>query len=57
MIDRQARDLAAELIRHLVSGQITTDQFEDRLPKSPDRAIQEIYSSGPYLLYSDDDEH
>ena len=57
MIDRQARDLTAELIRHLVSGQITTDQFEDRLPNSADRAIQEVYSSGPYLLYSDDDEH
>jgi hypothetical protein len=35
----------SELLRHLVSGQITNDEFEDRLPEgSPDRAVTEIAS-------------
>ena len=32
MVDRKARDKFAELLRHLATGQITNDEFEDRAP-------------------------
>src|SRR5262245_1910620 len=57
MIDREARRQVSELLRHLVSGQITNDEFEDRLPKgSRDRAVTQI-SSQAWFLYSDLWEH
>lgn len=57
MIDRDARRQVSELLRHLVSGQITNDEFEDRLPQgSADRAVNEI-SSEAWYLYSDLWEH
>jgi hypothetical protein len=57
MIDREARRQVAELLRHLVSGQITNDEFEDRLPQgSADRGVSEI-SSEAWYLYSDLWEH
>lgn len=34
MIDREARNKLAELMRSLSSGLITNDEFEDELPKS-----------------------
>lgn len=34
MIDRKARDILAENFRHLICGQISNDQFEDRLKKA-----------------------
>ena len=57
MIDHEARRRVSELLRHLVSGQITNDAFEDALPEgSGDRAVQEI-SSEAWYLYSDLWEH
>ena len=53
MIDRSARNRLAELIRSLVSGSITNDEFEDRLPESNDKAVSEIFHHGAWFLYSD----
>jgi hypothetical protein len=57
MIDRKARDLLAENYRHLISGQITNDQFEDRLLKSKDAGVEEIFHRGAWPLYDDLHEH
>lgn len=57
MIDRTSRNQLAELIRSLATGDITNDQFEDALPVSEDRAIDEVYSNGAWRLYSDLHEH
>src|SRR5262249_51708423 len=57
MIDRDGRSQLAELLRHLVAGQITNDEFEDRLPVgSSDRAVNEV-SQEAWYLYSDLYEH
>lgn len=57
MIDYDARRRVSELLRHLVSGQITNDAFEDALPEgSADRAVQEV-SEEAWYLYSDLWEH
>jgi hypothetical protein len=57
MVDRASRRTAGELLRHLVAGQITNDEFEDRMPqKSPDPAIGEIFFAG-WSLYSDQREY
>jgi hypothetical protein len=53
MIDAQARTRFAGLIRQLVAGLITNDQFEDRLPQSKDPAVHEVFFSGIWGLYSD----
>ncbi|BCS52267.1 hypothetical protein [Geobacter sp. SVR] len=57
MIDRKARDILAESYRHLITGQITNDEFEDRLKFSKDIAIHEIYYRGAWPLYDDLHEH
>lgn len=57
MIDRKARDILAENYRHLITGQITNDEFEDRLKFSKDIAIDEIYYRGAWPLYDDLHEH
>lgn len=57
MIDRQNRKKLSEMLRHLVSGQITNDQFEDNAPKkSQDRAIWAIRHQA-WFLYSDLEEY
>ncbi len=43
MIDREARTKLAELIRHLVAGMITNDEFDDRRPNSTELAIREVF--------------
>ncbi|WP_143707314.1 hypothetical protein [Uliginosibacterium sp. TH139] len=54
MIDRLARDKFAELLRHLVAGQISNDEFEDNLPLgSSDRAVSAIFWNGAWMLYDD----
>ena len=54
MIDRKSRTELAELIRHLVAGQLTNNQFEDRLALwSSDPAVWEVFSCGAWCLYSD----
>jgi hypothetical protein len=54
-IDRHSRNQLAEAIRALASGLITNDEFErKRMPHSRiDPAINEIFSSGAWFLYSD----
>ena len=39
MIDRNARNQLADLLRNLASGLITNDEFENLIPKSKDKAI------------------
>ena len=53
MIDREARTKLGELIRHLVAGLITNDEFDDRRPISTDPAIWEVFHWGAWHLYSD----
>jgi hypothetical protein len=42
VIDRAARDIAAEVVRRFISGQITNLDFEEKMPSSCDRAISAI---------------
>lgn len=52
MVDRKARDKLAEELRHLVSGQLTNDEFDAAQPdECRDRAVTEIWAWG-YTLYS-----
>jgi len=53
MIDRNARNKLAELIRSLVTGRITNDELEDALPASTDDAVWEVFHNGAWCLYSD----
>lgn len=57
MIDRKARDILAENFRHLICGQISNDQFEDRLKKSKDAGVCEVFYNGAWPLYDDLHEH
>ena len=57
MVDRKARDTFAELLRHLVAGQITNEEFENQVPHSKDLAIVEIWWIAAWPLYDDFDEH
>lgn len=53
VIDTNARQKLAEALRALVSGVITNDEFEERIPLgSEDPAINAIFSAG-WSLYSD----
>ena len=57
MIDREARQRLARLLKQLVMGKITNDEFEDRLPGiSRDKSIQAI-SGAAWYLYDDLHEH
>ncbi len=54
MIDTHARSQLAEAIRALVSGAISNDEFEARVPSSgDDPAIAEVFGQGAWMLYSD----
>ena len=54
MIDRKARDKFTELLRHLASGRISNDEFEDNLPAhSVDPAVNEVFWNGAWCLYDD----
>jgi hypothetical protein len=56
-VDRAARTATCELLRHLVAGQITNDQFADHLPlDSTDPAIHAVRQQA-WVLYSDLREH
>lgn len=57
MIDRQARDKLAELLRHLVSGQISNDQFEASIPISTNDDGCKAILEQAWHLYSDLHEH
>lgn len=52
MIDRQARDRAAELLRHFAAGQRTNDEFEDSWPSSwQDPSVDQVFWGGAWGLY------
>jgi hypothetical protein len=53
MIDSGARSQLAEAARALVAGRITNDDFERRVPQSPDPAIREIFAKGFWPQYGD----
>jgi hypothetical protein len=57
MTDVPARSKMSEAIRALVSGRITNNEFENRLPESSDPCIREIFLHGIWHLYSDLNEH
>jgi hypothetical protein len=58
MIDREARNQAVMLLRRLVAGRVTNDEFEDAQPASRvDPAIDEVFYLGVWGLYSDLSEH
>jgi hypothetical protein len=52
-VDSQARAGLAEATRWLVGARITNYQFDDRIPKSHDPAVREIYNQYLWLLYCD----
>src|SRR5690242_5306894 len=53
MIDAPSRRNLAEALRHLASGQISNDEYEERTAfQSSDRAVPEIWSAA-WTLYSD----
>lgn len=56
MVDREARDRAADVFRALITGKISNDAFEDSWPRTSDRAIDAIFDTA-WLLYSDDRQH
>jgi hypothetical protein len=44
MIDKHSRQSANDLLKRLVSAEITTDDFEEEFPlNSPDKALRAIY--------------
>ena len=45
MIDRGARDKAAELLRRFASGQLSNDEFEDGVPITEDSAVRAIWQT------------
>ena len=56
MIDREARDKAAEVLRHFISGQITNFEFENKMPPSKDPVILAIEDS-MWCFYDDIQRH
>jgi hypothetical protein len=58
MIDRPARSRLAELIRGLVAGRITNDDFDESGPRgSHDSAVDAVFFDGAWGLYDDLHEH
>ena len=57
MLDRVARDRTAELLRHLASGRISNDAFEDALPRETADAAVLAVQRAAWMLYSDLSEH
>lgn len=56
MIDRTARDKAAEIVRHFISGQITNFDFENGMPITNDPAVSAIEDS-LWCFYDDFKKH
>lgn len=53
VVDSDARRSLADLARHLASGRITNDDFEDRRPIGSDPALHDVYFYGLWPLYDD----
>jgi hypothetical protein len=56
VVDRDARDKAAAILRHFISGQITNFKFEGELPSSNDPVISAIEDS-MWFFYDDLTKH
>lgn len=57
MVDRHARDVAAEALRLFLEGSISNRDYERRFPRSKDDlALWAIYSNA-WFCYSDTSEH
>ena len=56
-VDVKTRKQVAELLRHLVAGLISNDEFEDRLPRLNDVASRRVFWEGAWALYDDLHEH
>jgi hypothetical protein len=56
MVDRQARDKAAELLRQFIAGTITNFHLENSWPSSKDRALRELEDT-LWCFYDDFEEH
>jgi hypothetical protein len=55
MVDRKARDKLAEALRHLISGQLTNDEFDAAYPGScEDPAVLAVWESASCLYSSSD---
>ena len=57
MIDHRARKRLAERLRHLVTGQMTNDAFEDSAVRTKDMAVREIEWRLAWPHYDDMHEH
>jgi hypothetical protein len=57
MIDRHARKRLAERLRHLATGQMTNDAFEDAVVRTKDMAVREIEWRLAWPHYDDMHEH
>jgi hypothetical protein len=58
ILDRESRRSLAELLRHLVAGLITNDEFENQRPRgSHDLAVRQVFEEGAWFLYDDTCEH
>lgn len=57
MVDRDARDIAAQALREFADGSISNREYERRFPKSKDDpALRSIYTN-VWFCYSDTSEH
>lgn len=50
MIDRGSRDQIAALLKDLGTGKVTKVQFDERRPRSRDRAVREVVAQARLLL-------
>ena len=57
MIDRVARDQAAEWIRHFISGRLDNDEFADEFPQSREDPALAALEGRCWSLYSDMEKH
>jgi hypothetical protein len=57
MIDRSARDILIANLSDFMNGEITNDEFVNRLHRTKDPAIHEIHISFVWFLYDDLHKH
>ena len=60
MVDRAARNRMAELLRHLITGKLTNDEYDNawhELMPCADDAVVWLHVNGAWFLYSDVREH
>lgn len=57
MVDRHARDIAAEALREFMEGLISNDEYEQRFPRNKDDPALWAVHEQIWLSYSDLKEH